>query len=173
MTHDLYVDNMSVVIICDIIFFIGCTAKISTVTEEPIPNTSDHTSNTSNHTSNIASHVSNIDNHNDKTCKKRHSKKNKKLEAKKTLVPNIMNKLVSSGVISLNCQSYENPDIEESPPKRLKTEESVSFKDQDHPFRDIVLWERPGDNVLNLLEMSAAISGVTLRWAYSKIENGW
>lgn len=154
-------------------FFIGCAAKISTVTEEPIPNTSEHTSNTSNHTSNIASHVSNIDNHNDKICKKRHSKKNKKLEAKKILVPNIMNKLVSSGVISFNYQSYQNPDIEESPPKRLKTEECVSFKDQDHPFRDIVLWERPGDNPMNLLEMSAAISGVTLKWTYSKVENGW
>ncbi|EGI58492.1 NF-kappa-B-repressing factor [Acromyrmex echinatior] len=46
---------------------------------------------------------------------------------------------------------------------------------QNHPYEDIVLWEKPGtnDNVLNILEMSAGVSGIAMRWKYSKIEEGW
>jgi len=40
-------------------------------------------------------------------------------------------------------------------------------------YRNFVLWERPGDNALNILESSASISGMTLKWKYSKIKEGW
>lgn len=149
-------------------FYTGCTAKTSTVTEESM-------SNTPNHIPYIANLSQSQPITTDRSRKKR-SKKKMKLDAKKSLLTTI--KEPESNTISYNYQFCENPDTEESPSKRLKTEESVSFKDhqdhQDHPYGDIVLWERPGDHAQSILEISAAVSGMALMCKYSKIqEKGW
>lgn len=139
----------------------GCTAKTSTVTESFAPN--------------IPNLISNMDNHiTDQSYKKCNHKKNKKLDTKKTSQPNAAKESVSNA-INYDYQSCKNSDIEEEPQqtsKRLKTEEDVSFQDQDF-YGDIVLWERPGDNVQSILDVSAAISGMALKWSYSKKEEGW
>ncbi|XP_018307558.1 NF-kappa-B-repressing factor isoform X1 [Mycetomoellerius zeteki] len=135
----------------------GCAVKTSTVTEESIPNTP----------------IPNTANHTDQSRKKR-SKKNKKLDTEMKLLSNVKKESISS-IMNYNYQSCENPDIKEGPSKKIKTEENVSFKDKNHPYEDIVLLERPGtnDNVLNILEMSAAVSGIAMNWKYSKTEEGW
>lgn len=139
------------------IMFEGCAVKTSTVTEESIPNTP----------------IPNTANHTDQSRKKR-SKKNKKLDTEMKLLSNVKKESISS-IMNYNYQSCENPDIKEGPSKKIKTEENVSFKDKNHPYEDIVLLERPGtnDNVLNILEMSAAVSGIAMNWKYSKTEEGW
>lgn len=139
-------------------FCTGCTAKTSTVTESSVSNTPNYISNTDSHQSNT-----------DQSRRKRHSKKNKKLDTKKTSQPT---KESVSNMINYDYQSCKNSDIEEKSSKRLKTEEDVSSKDQDL-YGDIVLWERPGDNVQTILEVSAAVSGMTLKWNYFKKEEGW
>ncbi|XP_024875664.1 partner of xrn-2 protein 1 [Temnothorax curvispinosus] len=141
----------------------GCAAKTSTVTERSVPNTPNHIPNTANHM--------------DQSYKnKKRSKKNKKLDVMKTLPPNAIKESVSNE-ISHDYQPCKNPDIEERLSKRLKTEEDVSLKDQDlcrDLCRDIVLLERPGDNVHTILDVSAAVSGVALKYNYSKKgEKGW
>ncbi|XP_018366570.1 PREDICTED: NF-kappa-B-repressing factor isoform X1 [Trachymyrmex cornetzi] len=140
----------------------GCAAKTSTVTEESIPSTPNPISNTANHTDQAR-----------KKNKKR-SKRNKKLDTKLNLLPNVNKESVSS-TMNYNYQSCENLDIKEGPSKITKTEENISVKDQNHPYEDIVLLEKPGtnDNVLNILEMSAGVSGIAMRWKYSKTEEGW
>lgn len=137
-------------------FRTGCVAKTSTVTERSLPN--------------ISSHVSNTDSHVYEAHKK-HSKKNKQFDTKKTLLSDIVKEPVFN-VIDYDYQSSKNPDIEERPSKKLKTKEDSPFKDQDL-YEDIVLFERPSDNAQTILEVSAAVSGVVLTWNYSKIEEGW
>ncbi|KAG5327194.1 NKRF factor, partial [Pseudoatta argentina] len=138
----------------------GCAAKTSTVTEESIPSMPNPISNTANHTDQSR-----------KKNKKR-SKKNKKLDTEMKLLPIVKKESISS-TMNYNYQSCENLDIKEGPSKKIKTEKNVSV--QNHPYEDIVLWEKPGtnDNVLNILEMSAGVSGIAMRWKYSKIEEGW
>lgn len=137
-------------------FCTGCVAKTSTVTEKSVPN--------------ISNHTSNINSHTDQSHKK-HSKRNKQLDSKKTLPPNAVKEPVSN-MIGCDYQSCKNSDIEERPSKKLKTKEDISFKDQDL-YGDIVLFERPGDNAQTILEVSAAVSGMALTWNYSKVEEGW
>lgn len=136
-------------------FCTGRTAKTSTVTERSVPNMSNHILNTDNYT---------------QSRKKRHPKKKKKFDSKETLPSNAKEPV--SNVISYDDQSCKNPDSEEKSFKRLKTEEDVLFKDQDL-YGDIVLWERPGDNVQSILQISADVCGMALTWNYSKIEEGW
>ncbi|KYN31067.1 NF-kappa-B-repressing factor [Trachymyrmex septentrionalis] len=140
----------------------GCSAKTSTVTEESIPSTPNPISNTANNTDESR-----------KKNKKR-SKKNKKLDTEIKLLPDIKKESISN-TMNYNYQSCENLDIKEGPSKQIKTEKNVSVKNQNHPYEDIVLWEKPdtNDNVLNILEMSAGVSGIAMRWKYSKIEEGW
>lgn len=147
--YDLYLCDNYIRCFCT-----GCVAKTS-VTERSIPNISNCI-------------MSNTDSHTDQSHKK-HSKKNKQLDAKKALPPNTVKEPVSN---TSDYQSYKNSDIEERPSKRLKTKEDVAFKDQDL-YGDIVLFERPGDNAQTILEVSAAVSGMTLTCNYSKIEEGW
>ncbi|XP_018395982.1 PREDICTED: NF-kappa-B-repressing factor [Cyphomyrmex costatus] len=136
----------------------GCTAKTSTVTEESIPNMPNTISSTTNHT--------------DQSHKKR-SKKNKKLKIEKKSLPNVTKEPISS-TMNYNYQSCEKPDIEEKLSKRIKTEENISFKNQNHPYKDIVLWKKSdNDNAVNILEMSAAVSGIAMNWKYCRTEKGW
>jgi len=170
-------------------FCTGCAVKTSTVTEESI-------SNRFNNKSNIADHI-------DQSSKKNSKKNRKLLrklvekEIKKKLFPNATINNTPKKTIkpvcnatSHNCQPCENPYIETRSSKRLKAKEDQSCEnphietrsskklktkeDQDHLYRNFVLWERPGvDNVLNILESSASISGMTLKWKYSKVKEGW
>lgn len=133
-------------------FCTGRDIKMSTVTERSVPNTSNY--------------VSDIDNNTTQSRKKRNAEKNKKLDnCKTTLPPNSIKESISS-----DYQSYKNRDSEERPSKILKKD--VLSKDQDL-HGNIVLWERPGDNAQSILEISAAVSSMTLTWNYSKIEECW
>ncbi|XP_012532235.1 NF-kappa-B-repressing factor [Monomorium pharaonis] len=144
----------------------GCTAKTSTVTEESMSNTPNQVPHTVNLNQSQPITTS-------RSRKKRNSRKNEKLDTKKSL-PTATRESISN-MISYNYQSCKNSDNEEGPSKRLKTEENVSFKDnEDHPYGDFVLWERPGDNAQSILEMSAAVSGMALTYNCTKIpEKGW
>lgn len=138
----------------------GCVAKTSNVTESSVSNTSSHILNTDN-----------------LSCKKHRSMKIKKLETSRILPSNVTKESVSN-TINYDYQSHQSPDIEERPSKKLKTKEDISSFNQDlHKDQDlhgaIVLFERPGDNVQTILEISAAVSGMALTWNYSKIEQGW
>ncbi|XP_011692575.1 PREDICTED: uncharacterized protein LOC105452820 isoform X1 [Wasmannia auropunctata] len=75
--------------------------------------------------------------------------------------------------VKVNKKLKTKPYFEETPPKRLKIEANVSLKDQDNPFRDIVLWERPGDDPITMLKMSIKLSGKVLECKYSKEKNFW
>ncbi|XP_011169060.1 NF-kappa-B-repressing factor [Solenopsis invicta] len=143
----------------------GCTAKMSTVTEESIPNMPNHLP----HTANLSESQPTIA---QQSRKKRISKK-KRLDANKLFPADTKEPI--SNIVSYNHQLCENPNTEENPANRLKTEENVSFKNlQDHPYKDFVLWERPGDNAQSILETSAAVSGMTLTCNYTVIpEEGW
>lgn len=141
-------------------FCVGCVAKTSNVTESSVSNTSSHILNTDN-----------------LSCKKHRSMKIKKLETSRILPSNVTKESVSN-TINYDYQSHQSPDIEERPSKKLKTKEDISSFNQDlHKDQDlhgaIVLFERPGDNVQTILEISAAVSGMALTWNYSKIEQGW
>ncbi|XP_011692578.1 PREDICTED: uncharacterized protein LOC105452821 [Wasmannia auropunctata] len=65
------------------------------------------------------------------------------------------------------------PHFEEMPPKRLKIEADISRKDQDNPYRDIVLWDRLSDNAFHTLQISVRLSGKVLKCSYSTKENWW
>lgn len=141
--------------------YVGYPAKTSVVTEEPILN--------------IRKRMSDTVNYMKLVHKKRQSKKKIKLAAKTKSLPDATKESVSSAT-NHNYQSRENPDIEKSPSKTLKTEEDVSVKDEkhhDHLYRDFVLWEKSGDNVMSILTTSAAISNKTLTCNDYKIEEGW
>lgn len=136
-------------------FCTGRDIKMSTVTERSVPNTSNY--------------VSDIDNNTNRSRKKCNAEKNKKLNANcnTTLPLNFVKESVSSDYQSSCCR---NRDTEERPSKILKRD--VSSKDQDL-YGNIVLWERLGDNAQSILEISAAVSSMTLTWNYSKIEECW
>ncbi|XP_011640970.1 uncharacterized protein LOC105429584 [Pogonomyrmex barbatus] len=158
----------------------GCTAKTSTVTEEIISDKPNYKSNSPNHNLDkpdyklkVSNNIPDTNNHTDQSCKRHLTWKEKRLEEKKKkLLSNVIKEPIAN-IDTQDHQSYETPNIEEIPSKRLKAETDDSLKDLENPYGNIILWERPGDAALNILEASAAISGVTLKWKYDKTEEGW
>lgn len=129
-------------------FCIGCVARTSSVTEEPLLNTSNNVPNTIKHT--------------DQFHKKCDMKKRSFSDTKRSGKLNTSN---------YNYKSCEKFNIEESLSKRLKTEENIKLRD--NPYGDIVLWERLDEIPQSTLGNSANISGVNLDWKYSAMQGIW
>lgn len=125
----------------------GCVARTSVVIEEAVSNRSDCISNTNN-----------VDQFNKKCAIKKRSFSN-------TKSPKELN------ITNCKYKSCKKSNTEESPSKRLKTEENITL--QNNPYGDIVLWERPGDTPQDTLGNSANISGVNLEWQYSQSKGIW
>lgn len=126
----------------------GCVARTSSVTEEPLLNTSNN--------------VPNIIKHTDQFHKKCDMKKRSFSDTKRSGKLNTSN---------YNYKSCEKFNIEESLSKRLKTEENIKLRN--NPYGDIVLWERLDEIPQSTLGNSANISGVNLDWKYSAMQGIW